>query len=414
MILVLGKGISNDAVCKYLDSMNKEYEYINTDSYNSSNTYELVVKAPSIRYDHEVIKDLLSKKVNVITDIEYAYKLFKFNPPVITGTNGKTTTLRFCSLFLGELFNTKEIGNVGYPIFDFFNNNEYVTNFPICEVSSFQAEGIRKFKSKIVIFTNINKAHQDHHETLTDYYVAKLNLLKNNDEDTIIIYNKDHKTLDALVHTYKGIKRGFSLVTSNCYSYIKKGYIYYKKEKIIKVKDINYANNAILSNILPAIILAKEYDISNEYIRNKILEFKPLEHRVEYITNNIINNSKSTNVISTKVLLESISNNKILICGGYNKNESYRTLDNSLDNIEEVLVFGETKDKLSKYFSRKGLYTESFDSLDEIVKYISRNYKKKNTYIFSPMHASYDMYDNYIDRGNHFKELIHKYNLNML
>ncbi len=414
MILVLGKGISNDAVCKYLENINLEYEYINTNEYNSNKIYELVIKAPSIRYDHEVIVDLTTKNIEVITDIEYAYREFNFSPPVITGTNGKTTTLRFCSLFLGELYTTKEVGNVGYPIFDFYNNNEYLREFPICEVSSFQAEGIKYFKSKIVIFTNISKAHQDHHGTITDYYTAKLNLLKNNSSDTVVIYDRDNKTLDALVHTYNGKKRGFSLFNDKCYAYVKKGAIFYKNEKIIKTSDITYSSNAILTNILAAIILAKEYGVSSNYIRECILKFKPLEHRVEYVTKNIINNSKSTNVISTKVLLESIQTKKILICGGYSRNESYFALDNSLENLEEVLIFGNAKDTLKKYFDRKGIYTHIFDTLDDIVRYISRNYKKRNTYIFSPMHASYDMYNSYEERGNHFKELVYKYGLDVL
>ncbi len=414
MILVLGIGISNDAVCKYLDNINKEYKYINTDSYNSLESYELVIKAPSIRYDHKVVKDLISKNVEVITDIEYAYREFNFRPAIVTGTNGKTTTLRFCSLFLSELYTTKEVGNVGYPIFDFYNNNEYLNEFPVCEISSFQAEGIKYFKSKIVIFTNISKAHQDHHSTLTNYYISKLNLLKNNTKDTVVIYDRDNKTLDALIHTYKGKKRGFSLYNDKSYAYIKKGVIFYRNEKIIKVSDISYSNNAILTNLLAAIIFAKEYGVSSNYIRDCILRFKPLEHRVEYVTKNIINNSKSTNVISTKVLLESVNTKKVLICGGYDRGESYRSLDNSLGNIDEVLLFGDAKDRLKKYFNRKGLYADSFETLDDIVKYIRRNFKKRNTYIFSPMHASYDMYSSYEERGNHFKELVYKYNLNVL
>ncbi len=414
MILVLGRGISNDAVCKYLDGINKEYDYINTGEYNKDRIYELVIKAPSIKYDHEVINDLLNKNIEVITDIEYAYRSFNFSPPVITGTNGKTTTLRFCSSFVSEIYTTKEIGNVGYPIFDFFNNKEYLREFPICEVSSFQAEGIKYFTSKVVVFTNITKAHQDHHTSITNYYLSKLNLLKNNTKDTIVIYDRDNKTLDALIHTYKGKKRGFSLYNDKCYAYIKKGFIFYKNERIIKIKDISYINKAILTNILAAIIFAKEYGVSNNYIKESILKFKPLEHRVEYVTNNIINNSKSTNVISTKVLLESIDTRKVLICGWYSRDESYRTLDNSLDNIDEVLLFGDAKDKLKKYFTAKGIYADSFNDLDEIVKYIKRNYKKRITYIFSPMHASYDMYSSYEERGNHFKELIYKYNLNVL
>lgn len=394
-MLLLGHGISNDGVKKYLDEMNIKYDYLELKDVDNFN-YKRIIKSPAIKLDEPYLIDAKNKGIEIITDIELAYRIYKKNMICVTGTNGKTTVVTLINKMLD---NSIMCANIGLSVFDAFKKSydKY-----ILELSSFELECIKSFKPHIAIITNLSSSHLDHHKDISLYHQSKLNLIMNMDNNDILIYNYDDYILKENVKNRTMIKIAVSLEKKvDCY--IKNKAIYYFNTKIIKLKKIKIVGNHNIYNIMMSICAAILSGASKKRIRYEIKNFNGVPFRLQKIAKRIYNDAKSTNVSSTIEALKNFKN-VILICGGKLRGEKYDRLKPYLKRIKLVLCYGEAKDKIEKFMMKNKINVLSFDTLEGALSNIKK-FKKRRIVLFSPFHSSKDQFENYIKRGELFNKL---------
>lgn len=433
-ILVFGLGISGKSSVKALSNMgaevlifdDREYEQLRQDVYSIDeydfeiiqedvdipwNELYCVLKSPGIKMENQLIQQAISKGVEVITDIELAYRLYGGdNFIAITGTNGKTTVTSAIAHILEESGKkVRVVGNIGvgllYEMYNYGLDYTYVI-----EVSSFQLESIREFRSKISIITNISPDHIDWHGSFENYENAKKNIYKNIKSDDYLILNKDDEILNK-INVNANIEYFSLKEEADCYfdgKYIINGEDKFDRDIINLVGDHN------VSNLLSAVLACKAYGLRFDEIVNGIKSFKSIEHRIEFVEEidgvKYYNDSKGTNIDSTKKALSGFKNNVILIAGGYDKKIEFDDLFENASNIKYLMALGETAQKINDAAKRNNIEnTMIVNNLDEAMENAFKLAKEGDIVLLSPACASWDMYKNYEDRGNHFKQIVQEY-----
>lgn len=433
-ILVFGLGISGKSSVKALSNMgaevlifdDREYEELRQDVYSIDEyNFEIIqedvdipwnelyclLKSPGIKMENHLIQQAISKGIEVITDIELAYRLYGGdNFIAITGTNGKTTVTSAIAHILEESGRkVRAVGNIGvgllYEMYNYGLDYTYVI-----EVSSFQLESIVDFRAKISIITNISPDHIDWHGNFKNYVNAKKNIYKNIEPTDYLILNKDDEILKK-INVISNIKYFSLKEEADCYfngKYIINGEAKFNRNIINLVGDHN------VSNILSAVVACRAYGLTFDEIVKGIKTFKSIEHRIEFVSEidgvKYYNDSKGTNIDSTRKALTGFKNNIILLAGGYDKKIDFDDLFENVSNIKYLIAFGETAQKINEAAKRKKIEnTIVVNNLDVAMQNVFKLAKEGDIVLLSPACASWDMYKNYIDRGNHFKNIVQEY-----
>lgn len=379
---------------------------------------DLIVKSPGIKPDHVILAKAKELRIPVISDIELGYDLAKTpNIVGITGTNGKTTA----TILAGEIFKawgkkSFVTGNVGVGILD---KIEYVKNddILIIELSSFQLYNTDKFKPKAALILNITPDHLDWHKTMKDYINAKLKIFKNQTEDDTLILNYDDPILRKLKGSLKPKTIWFSTKEELSEGiFIKNDTIVYKRdgveEKIISIKDIKLLGSHNLENICGVIGIAKSFKIDTKTIASAIKTFKGVPHRLEFVGEHsgvkYYNDSKGTNIDSSIKAIQAIDGPLILIAGGYDKGASYDSLMETYKNKNQaLLLIGQTKNLMKESAQKNGIHNIFLlDNMESAVKKAIEISKPGSKVLLSPACASWDMYESFEQRGDHFKNLV--------
>lgn len=380
---------------------------------------DLIIKSPGVPPNLEVFKQARNYGIKVVTDIELAYRIMDFNKIIsITGTNGKTTITSIIDNILKE-DKTKHLvaGNIGKGILDYYKISDKKTNL-LLELSSFQLSHIEKFKPDIAVISNLSKDHLDWHITYENYIESKFNIFKNQDKNDYLILNYNDKLLKKLKDKKANIY-WFSLdsvVPQGAYLYNDKLYLRDGSEDIYLLtrKDINLIGEHNVENVLASVIVAYLMGINPDIIKKGIMNFKSVEHRIEYVTEidniSFINDSKGTNIQSTIKAIESFDKNLNLIIGGYDRGDDFSLLFKNLNNkVKNIFVMGETQEKImniARNFNFCNIY--KVKDMGEAVK---KSYELSNSgdyILLSPACASWDMYENFELRGIDFKNKIKK------
>lgn len=369
---------------------------------------EFLLRSPGIKNSHKLIKTAIENNIEVISDIELAYRFYGGDRFIaITGTNGKTTiTSLITEILKKNNIKAKSSGNIGTGILlDMLNEDE--DTIYIIEMSSFQLDSTYDFRPKVAVISNITEDHIDWHGSFKAYKNAKLKILKNQLETDILILNKDDEIL-------KNVRSKAKVL----YFSTKESTDAYLQEDLINIMGSTINTNEIkligkhnMANIMAAILATKIFIYDMSKIFDAVKEFSSIEHRMEYVTTingvNYFNDSKGTNVESTKVALNSFKDNVFLIAGGYDKDSNYEDLFINNKNIKALILFGVTKyiiEECAKKHNIKEI--EIVENLEEAVKLAYSKSVSGDTVLFSPACASWDMYKNYIERGNHFKKIV--------
>ena len=357
-------------------------------------------------------------KTNLLRDLElYSQIIEKDKIIAVTGTNGKSTTVKLIS----EILKSNKIdnyigGNFGPPLMNVFNKKKNF-KYHVLELSSFQLEAAPSFKSYISILLNISKDHQDRYKNMSEYVNAKEKIIKSkkikyrvisiDDFYCRKIYKKNKKLNNIIPFSFnKRVSKGFSFINNIIYDDYFDNDSYNLDKKSLSLKG-NYNNQ----NILAAYIVSKILKLDSINFSKCINRYRGLAHRLEFVYENekylFINNSKATNVESSINSIK-IYENIFLILGGKVKDNNFFKFNNVKRRISKCFIIGESTElifnKVSKYFICHKSYTIK-KAIDKIFTETKKN-KTKITVLLAPACASFDQYDNFADRGNDFKKII--------
>lgn len=377
---------------------------------------DLIVKSPGIPPSNSVLLEARERQIDIITDLELGFKLSNTeNIIAITGTNGKTST----TTLVGEIFRqagnqTYVCGNIGIGILDTMAKT-IAGDIVAIECSSFQLEDTIDFKPRVAILINISPDHINWHGSYENYIESKLKIYRNQDEYDLAVINYDDQLLVERTRGLRSQKLYFSTRQKLEEGvYIDQGFIVYKTggqaRKIARTKDLDI----FLENALAAVAAGIFLGVEDGAIGKALEEFKALPHRMEYVTriNNIdfYNDSKGTNPDSTMAALEKIEGDITLIAGGYDKGSDFRELlTRARTRVENLILLGQTRELIYRQaleLGYKNIYR--LDSMEEAVAKSLELSHEGMVVLLSPACASWGMYENFEERGDHFKDLVER------
>lgn len=416
-ILVMGMGKSGIAACRLLESQNnKVFVYDDNDKYNSYQKYDdktnidLVIVSPSICSDHELLKKFRRKNIKIISELQLGLNNLQAAYIAITGTNGKTTTTLLVNEILNEAGLTSvAIGNIGEPVCnyaDILKPNEYA----VVEVSSFQLENTRMTNPIIVALTNISPDHIDRHKNYQEYITTKLSIFENLSKPCRVVLNYDDVILRELSQSIDLPINYYSYDTKVNGSYIEDNYIFYNEQNIISIADIAMKHKFNYYNAMCAVAITLPMGIHKETIAQVLRRFIPPEYRMayrgKYFNKEFYNDSKATNIYATLVACNSMNKDTVLIMGGSDKGEEFDYLfENLPEYIKYILVTGDNALKIIDSAHKYG-YINIFQekSLFKCIEHAKT--LNVDCVLFSPASASFDKYNDYMERGAYFDCLL--------
>lgn len=371
-----------------------------------------VIKSPGISDSVNIIKELKLNGIPIISEVEFAFRYTNSKIIAITGSNGKTTT----TLLLGHIlkkagYDVLVAGNIGTGFSRSIIDRDY--DFIVLELSSFQLDGIKKFKADVSILLNITPDHLDRYENDFEKYIqSKFRITKNQKSEDVLIYNYDDENIKNRIKT-KAKKIPFSL-----YKTLDEG-AFYKDEKInininknkMTIQELALQGKHNVYNSMAAAVASRVLEVKDFITRQSLLDFQNIEHRLEHVINvhgiQFINDSKATNINSVWYALESMHKNTVWIVGGVDKGNDYsELLDLVKERVKAIVCIGQNTKNIHKVF--EGHVDEIVDAktMNEAVAFSYQLAKKGDAVLLSPACASFDMFSNFEERGLEFKKSV--------
>lgn len=375
---------------------------------------DFLITSPGVPSDANVIIEAKNKGIKIISEIEFASWFCKGNIIAITGSNGKTTTTSLCTHALNYCgLKTYSAGNIGLAFSEIVLDvaeNEFVA----LEVSSFQLDSVDSFKPKYALVLNITPDHLDRYENdFNKYANSKLKINKNQNDDDYIIYNADDEFLSK-IEFKNGKQIKFSLNPLDEGTFILRNKfcfnISHEVDEICNTDVLRIKGEHNQYNVMSVITILKLIGIDNTKIEEAISSFDGVEHRLELVKvlNGIsfINDSKATNVDSVWYALRSFKNPIRLILGGKDKGNDYSKIkDLVFQNVKKIYSIGSSSDKIFNYF-QSVVDVQKMDTFKDAVNTAFSESLEGEIVLLSPACASFDMFENYEQRGKEFKQLV--------
>ena len=434
-ILILGIGKTGASMVRFCISKNLKFEIADSGDNPSELNYvrenfpetkiywgpfsrlnleglDIIFKSPGIPSDDPIFSRCRKSSICLITEMDLF--LAEIHSPLvaITGSNGKSTV----TSLVGNIAEVEGLkvavgGNLGSPMLDLIDDH---IDLYVIELSSYQLENVGNMKGGVVCILNITPDHLDRHKTMQNYIEAKIRIC--NGASHVLLNTNDEITSKLKVTAKKSFFGTSSPESGNVGLVVKnsKPYIYFGNQQLMPVDHISIYGPHNLSNVLAACGLASIIGLSSKSIREAISVFKGLPHRCEkFLTiKNIdfINDSKSTNIDSTRVAIEAFrsdqTKNIILLMGGIDKNQNFSILNSIIGSaVKKLVLFGKHAERIKKMIDRS-LPSEIFDFLEEATTYAYQIADSGDKILFSPGCSSFDEFANFEERGSYFKKLI--------
>ena len=414
-VFVSDKGIIKEKYKKVLihneiefeDGQHTEAKILNAD---------LVMKSPGIPDKVALVKQIRAQGITVVSEIEFASNFTDATLVAITGSNGKTTTASLTYHLLKQELNVGLAGNIG----DSFakqilekNHSNYVL-----EVSSFQLDDIIEFKPKVAVLLNITPDHLDRYDYVFENYIAsKFRIVENQTKEDYFIYDADDDVIQSWLkqHPIQSILLPFSLT-----KHIENG-AYLDKDNIkitidnnqiiMPTKNLALEGKHNIKNAMAASTVAHLLKIRKQTIRESLENFQGVEHRLEHVLKinkvQYINDSKATNVNATYYALESMDAPTVWIVGGQDKGNDYQELFQFVnEKVKAIICLGVDNEKLMKNFGNMVDIIVETQYMSEAVKIAYKIAEAGENVLLSPACASFDLFENYEDRGRQFKDAV--------
>jgi UDP-N-acetylmuramoylalanine--D-glutamate ligase len=377
---------------------------------------DLIIKSPGIPEKTPVMKAIREKGIKVISEIEFGGYHTKGKTICITGSNGKTTTSMLTHHILKKAgFDVGLAGNVGYSFAKQVAEGDH--DWYVIELSSFQLDDMYDFHADIAVLTNITPDHLDRYDYQMQNYVdAKFRILQNQTTNDWFIYNAD----DALISAEMKKRNPsvnlapFSMKEEQnpgAYTQDKQLIININQQFAMSIHELALKGKHNTQNALAAGIAARLVEIRKDIVRESLEDFTNVEHRLEFVAKvngiEFINDSKATNINSAWFALESMESPTVWIVGGVDKGNDYSELTALVrEKVKAIVCLGTDNQKIIETFSGIVETIVEAKSAVEAVAYGYRLAKKDEIVLLSPACASFDLFENYEDRGNQFKQAV--------
>ena len=377
----------------------------------------VVMKSPGISEKTPIVKKILGKEIPIISEIEFAAPFTKAVIIGITGSNGKTTTAMLTYHLLKSAgLNVGLGGNIGKSFAWQVADENY--DCYVLELSSFQLDGIINFKPHIAIITNISPDHLDRYEYKFENYIAsKFRITKNQTEADFLIYDADDQAISEWLQNNKTNAQliPFSLIkTFEKGAFIKNDTMEIninEEEFEMKTAGISLEGKHNLKNAMAAVSVAQLMKIRKQTIRESLSSFQGVEHRLEKVLKiqnvQYINDSKATNVNATFFALDSMTVPTVWIVGGVDKGNDYSELMSLVrEKVKAIICLGVDNKKIIDAFGNVVDIMVEVESMSDAVTTAKHIAEKGDAVLLSPACASFDLFQNYEDRGNQFKAAV--------
>lgn len=375
------------------------------------------IKSPGIPDVAPIVEKLRAQGISVISEIEFASNYSDARFVGITGSNGKTTTAMLIHhLLRAEISDVVLGGNVGKSLAALVAESDFST--AVVELSSFQLDGIETFKPHIAVLTNLSPDHLDRYDYKYEYYIAsKFRIAMNQTADDYFIYDGDDEMIQKWLseHPIQSKLLPFSMRNKP-----EQGAYFNGIEIVIKIENekfkmpistIKLQGEHNVKNAMAASTAAKLLKIRNQTIRESLEGFQGVEHRLERVlkvrNTLFINDSKATNVNATYFALESVTSPTVWIVGGVDKGNDYKSLLPLVnEKVKAIVCIGIDNKKLIDTFGNIVETMMETQSMAEAVQAAFHLAENQGTVLLSPACASYDLFENYEDRGRQFKDAV--------
>lgn len=377
-----------------------------------------VIKSPGIPESVPIIKLLRKKEIPIISEIEFAGRHTNAKKICVTGSNGKTTTTSLIHHMMRKAgLNVGIAGNVGRSFALQVANESY--DYFVLELSSFQLDGMYEFKADIAILLNITPDHLDRYDyNFQNYIDSKFKVGQNLTEEEYFVFCSDDEI------TIKELEKIVSRAQQLPFAYKKKdkdvAWVGEDERMHIEFEDVDFSMSVQeLSlkgkhntyNSMAAGIAGNVLKIRNEVIREALMDFQGVEHRLEEVTKvhgiSFINDSKATNVNSTWYALESVKGRVVWIVGGVDKGNDYSELFKLVENkVNAIVCLGKDNARVIEAFKGKVKEIVETESMDDAVKTAYYLGQDGETVLLSPACASFDLFESFEDRGRQFKDAV--------
>ena len=375
-----------------------------------------IIKSPGIPEKVDIVKAAVQKGIPVISEIEYAGRYTNAFKICITGSNGKTTTTMLAYHILKNAgLNVGIAGNVGESFAKQVAEENY--DYYVIELSSFQLDGMNDFKAEVAILMNITPDHLDRYNGMQGYTDSKFRIIQKQTESDFFIYCADDEVTKTEIEKrdIKALQLPFSLnqeLEDGAYKKEETLIIKYKSNELtMSIHDLALKGQHNMYNSMAAGIASQVVKIRKDDIRESLSNFHGVEHRLEPVLKvhgiEFINDSKATNVNSTWYALESVPTDLIWIAGGIDKGNDYSIIKELVrKKAKAIICLGKDNEKIHQAFGSVVETIIDVKSASEAVKAAYYLARKGDSVLLSPACASFDLFDNYEDRGNQFKQAV--------
>ena len=372
---------------------------------------DLVVLSPGVDIHSPALKSTSESGTEIISELELAYRMSETPIIAITGTNGKSTTTSLIGLLLDQGGKDVRVGgNIGVPFISLVKDQP--KDYMVLEISSFQLEGAVQFHPHISVILNITPDHLDRHKTIEHYAELKERIATHQTKDDALILNHDDPWVHRVAAGKLSKKWYFSMsepVERGCY--LNGDLVQFKdgeeEETICRISELHQAMQWQVENILPSVLVARLTGIDTASIAKTLLEFKGLEHRLEWVRSlndvDFINDSKGTNIGALEKSLNSFDRPVVLIAGGQDKGGDFQSLKPLFKKkVKHMVLIGEARPKIQTVLNGSFGH-ESADDMETAVRQAYAQTQPGDVVLLSPACASFDMFRDYEDRGRQFK-----------
>ena len=376
-------------------------------------SFDYLIKNPGVPIDHKYVLKARELGVEVINEVEMAYRLLPEGVKLIgiTGTNGKTTTTTLTYNIMHKAFGDKVFlaGNIGYPLCSILNDVKS-GDIIVMEVSCQQLENLDKFNPDVALMTNLSPAHIDFLKSFENYKRVKAKLFKNQTSDNIAILNIENEDVMNETKNIKSTVKYFSSKREINGCYLKDDSIYYYGDKVISRDQIFIAGIHNVENCMGAIMIAKEFGVTNDVIIDVISSFRGVEHRLEYVDTvngvRFYNDTEATNIKCTQIALSSFDQPVTIILGGLERGQDFNELTPFMGNVSNIIAIGQCRDRVLEYGNSLNIPTYSYEFLKDGFDKCVEVTKTGGIILLSPASASWDQYKECEIRGAEFKKKV--------